>query len=600
MPPNQRQETHMNTRLIIDATSFLGKIWKLVRPYWHSEERWRARGLLVAIVALTLGLVYINVLLNSWNREFYNSLEQKDYADFQSLILYFCFLAAIYIAAAVYKIYLTQALQMRWRVWLTQQYLGEWLDRQVYYRLELQNRGSDNPDQRIAEDLRLFTDGTLSLSLDLLSSVVTLVSFIAILWNISGPLSITLGTSQISIPGYMVWAAILYAVVASVLTHYIGRSLIGINFQKERLEADFRFNLVRLRENAEGVAFYKGEIPERQGLLGRFERIRANWWELMRYTKRLTYFTAGYGQAAVVFPFIVAAPRFFSGAIPLGGLTQIAGAFSSVQDALSWFVNSYSGGANGQGLASWKASADRLLTFQRTLDEAASDAARDEGVRVFNDPVAKTVRAENLKLALPGTEGKPGRTILSGASMEFDPGSRVLLAGSSGSGKSTLFRALAGIWPFGSGSVRIPAGARLLFLPQKPYIPVASLREAVSFPADSAFPDKEIEEALRLCRLEHFAGRLDEVRNWSLSMSGGEQQRLAFARALLNKPDWLFLDEATASLDEATEAQLYSLLDQRLPHATLVSIAHRPAVAAFHGRKFALEPAGDGARLVAA
>jgi vitamin B12/bleomycin/antimicrobial peptide transport system ATP-binding/permease protein len=590
----------MNTRLIIDATTFLGMIWKLVRPYWHSEERWRARGLLVAIVGLTLGLVYINVLLNSWNREFYNSLEQKNYADFRSLILYFCFLAAIYIAAAVYKIYLTQALQMRWRVWLTRQYLGEWLDRQVYYRLELQNRGSDNPDQRIAEDLRLFTDGTLSLSLDLLSSVVTLVSFIAILWSISGPLSITLGGTEFSIPGYMVWAAILYAVVASVLTHYIGRSLIGINFQKERLEADFRFNLVRLRENAEGVAFYKGEAPEREGLLTRFERIRTNWWELMRYTKRLTYFTAGYGQAAVVFPFIVAAPRFFSGAIPLGGLTQIAGAFSSVQDALSWFVNSYSGGTNGQGLASWKASADRLLTFQRTLDDAVADAARTEGIHVLASRDARTVRADNLQLALPSAEGKPGKVVVSGASIEFEPGSRVLLTGPSGSGKSTLFRALAGIWPFGTGSVRIPADARVLFLPQKPYIPIASLRDAVSFPAASAFSDKEIEDALRLCHLEHFIGRLDEIRNWSLSMSGGEQQRLAFARALLNKPDWLFLDEATASLDEATEARLYALLDQRLPHATLVSIAHRPAVGAFHGKKFALEPAGEGARLVAA
>ena len=244
----------MNNRLFIDARTFLGKVWKLTRPYWRSEERWRARGLLIAIVGLTLGLVYINVLLNSWNREFYNSLEQKNYTDFQALILYFCFLAAIYIAAAVYKIYLTQALEMRWRVWLTKQYLGEWLDRQTYYRLELQNRGTDNPDQRIAEDLRLFTGGTLSLSLDLLSSTVTLVSFIAILWNVSGPLSFMLNGSNIVIPGYMVWAAILYALVASVLTHTIGRSLIGINFQKERLEADFRFNLVRLRENAEGVA----------------------------------------------------------------------------------------------------------------------------------------------------------------------------------------------------------------------------------------------------------------------------------------------------------------------------------------------------------
>jgi putative ATP-binding cassette transporter len=584
----------MNNRLFVDARTFLGKVWKLTRPYWHSEERWRARGLLIAIVGLTLGLVYINVLLNSWNREFYNSLEQKNYGDFQALILYFCLLAAIYIAAAVYKIYLTQALEMRWRVWLTRQYVGEWLERQTYYRLELQNRGTDNPDQRIAEDLRLFTGGTLSLSLDLLSSTVTLVSFIAILWNVSGPLSFMLFGSNIVIPGYMVWAAILYALVASVLTHTIGRSLIGINFQKERLEADFRFNLVRLRENAEGVALYKGERPEQEGLLARFERIRANWWELMRYTKRLTYFTAGYAQAAVVFPFLVAAPRYFSGAIPLGGLTQIAGAFSSVQDALSWFVNAYS------TLAGWKASVDRLLTFQQALDRAAADAEKGEGIRVESTP-AKNLRAERLELALPGSDGQSGAVIVADASLQIEPGERVLLTGPSGSGKSTLFRALAGIWPFGRGRVTVPDGARVLFLPQKPYIPIASLRDAITFPSPSgAFGDEQIRETLRACRLEHFADRMDETQNWSLSMSVGEQQRLAIARALLNKPDWLFLDEATASLDEATEAHLYDLLRERLPNATLVSIAHRPAVAAFHGKRYALQTSGGRTRLAAA
>jgi len=584
----------MNNRLFIDARTFLGKVWKLTRPYWRSEERWRARGLLVAILGLTLGLVYINVLLNNWNREFYNSLEQKNYADFQALILYFCLLAAIYIAAAVYKIYLTQALEMRWRVWLTKQYLGEWLERQTYYRLELQNRGTDNPDQRIAEDLRLFTDGTLNLALDFISSAVTLVSFVAILWNVSGPLSFMLGGSRIIIPGYMVWVAVLYALVASVLTHYIGRSLIGINFRRERLEADFRFNLVRLRENAEGVALYKGERPEREGLLARFERIRANWWELMRYTKRLTYFTAGYAQAAVVFPFLVASPRYFSGAIPLGGLTQIAGAFSYVQDSLSWFVNAY------RTLASWKASVDRLLTFQQALDRAAADAEKGAGIRVEPAP-AKNLRAEHLELALPGRDGESGAVIVAEASLEIAPGERVLVTGPSGSGKSTLFRALAGIWPFGRGRIAIPSGARVLFLPQKPYIPIASLRDAVSFPAPSgAFGDEQIRETLRSCRLEPFAERLDEVQNWSLSMSVGEQQRLAIARAVLNKPQWLFLDEATAALDEATEAHLYELLRARLPDATLVSIAHRPAVAAFHGRRYALRTDAGVTRLAAA
>jgi putative ATP-binding cassette transporter len=392
----------------------------------------------------------------------------------------------------------------------------------------------------------------------------------------------------------MVWAAILYALVASVLTHYIGRSLIGISFQKERLEADFRFNMVRLRENAEGVALYKGEIPEQQGLLGRFERVRANWWELMRYTKRLTYFTAGYAQAASVFPFIVAAPRYFSGALTLGGLTQIASAFASVQESLSWFVNNYSVDAN-RGIAPWKASVDRLLTFKQALDQASADAASKDGIQLAREP-ARTLRAEHLDLALPD-----GRVILADTSLEVEPASRVLITGPSGSGKSTLFRALAGIWPFGKGSVRVPANARVLFLPQKPYIPIASLRDAVSFPAASGtFTDEQIREILRAAKLEKFADRLDEVQNWSLSMSGGEQQRLAVARALLNRPDWLFLDEATASLDEATEAYLYALIRERLPDTTLVSIAHRPAVAQYHQKRYALEPSGERMRLVAA
>ncbi|MBI4290142.1 MAG: ABC transporter ATP-binding protein/permease [Betaproteobacteria bacterium] len=584
----------MKSRLLIDATTFLGKVWKLANPYWFSEERWLARGLLAAIVALTLGLVYLAVLFNDWNRQFYNSLEQKNFADFKDLLLYFCLLAVIYIAAAVYKIYLTQMLEMRWRVWLTREYLGEWLDKQVYYRLELISRGTDNPDQRIAEDLRLFTDGTLSLALGLLTSVVTLISFIAILWSVSGPLVFMLGTSEIVIPGYMLWAALLYAVAASVLTHYIGRPLIGLSFQREQREADFRFNLVRLREHAEGVALYRGESPEQQGLLARFELIRANWWELMRYTKRLTYFTAGYAQIAIIFPFVVAAPRFFAGSITLGGLTQIANAFGEVQGALSWFVNTYG------TLAGWKASVDRLLTFQSALQKATQEAEESRGIRIATSGSAD-LRAEHLDLALPAGDGTVGRAILTDTSFRIERGSRVLISGPSGSGKSTLFRALAGIWPFGKGEVTIPAGARVLFLPQKPYLPIGTLRQAVSFPAAAnAFDDNTLRETLAACSLGAFADRLDEQGNWGMSMSGGEQQRLAIARALLNRPDWLFLDEATSSLDEPTEAHLYGLLREHLPRSALVSIAHRPAVAAFHDRRFELKPSAGRSTLVAA
>jgi len=582
----------MSTHLHISARHLPARVWQLASPYWRSEERASAWGLLIAIIALTLGLVYIDVLFNDWNREFYNALEQKNAADFRDLILYFGFLAALFIAAAIYKLYLTQMLEMRWRAWLTREYTENWMSDQVYYRIELDLRGTDNPDQRIAEDLKLFTNGTLALSLGLLSSVVTLVTFVSILWSISGPISFMLGSSEVTIPGYMVWAAVIYAVAGSVITHYVGRPLIGLNFQQERFEADFRFNLVRLRENAEGVALYHGEAAEKGGLLTRFEHIRANWWELMRYTKRLTGFTAAYSQVAIIFPFIVAAPRYLSGSMTLGGLMQIASAFGQVQGALSWFVSSYG------ALANWRASVDRLLSFHTALASARQEAVQRSGIKLERDS-SSAIHAEGLRLSLPGKDGKEGRIVLGNAAFRIGAGERVMLSGPSGSGKSTLFRAIAGIWPYGSGHIGIAEGARVLFLPQRPYIPMGSLREAVSYPAASgSFGDAAIAEVLRACALEPLAERLDERQGWAMQLSLGEQQRLAIARALLHKPDWLFLDEATASLDEVLETRMYDLLRQRLPATAIVSIAHRPGVRAFHARQISLQPGTDGMQLV--
>jgi putative ATP-binding cassette transporter len=570
------------------GSSFLAKVWRLARPYWFSEERWQARLLLFAIVALTLGNVYILVLLNEWNRLFYNALEQKHFADFQTLLLRFSMLAAVFIVAAIYRLYLRQMLEMRWRVWMTRQYVDTWMRDQVYYRLELEHRGTDNPDQRIAEDLRAVTSNTLSLSLGLLSSGVTLLSFLGILWSISGPLAITIAGTVVTIPGYMVWAALLYALLGSVLTHRIGRPLIGLNFQEQRLEADFRYSLVRLRENAEGIALYRGEDSEQIGLLGRFERIRANWWDIMRYTKRLTGFTVGYGQLAVIFPIVVAAPRFFAGAITLGSLFQISSAFGQVQNALSWFVDSYG------DLAIWKASVDRLLTFDEALAGADGESTA-RGVTVAREDVT-VLRADDLNLLLPN-----GHTVLVDTSFCIEAGDRVLITGPSGSGKSTLFRALAGIWPFGTGRVRVPEHAHVLFLPQKPYLPLGTLREVVTYPSEpGTFSDDVVAEALRLCEIPALTARLDARENWALQLSLGEQQRLAIARALLQRPDWLFLDEATASLDEAIEARLYRLLQERLPAATIVSIAHRPGVAAYHAKRFVVAGDAAGARLAAA
>jgi vitamin B12/bleomycin/antimicrobial peptide transport system ATP-binding/permease protein len=566
----------MGARLVA-ARQVIKRAWGLAGPYWRSDERWRARILLAVIVVLTLGLVFLSVLYNNWNRQFFEAIQNKDFESFGPLLLQFGVIAGLYILAAVGRRYYTLMLQMRWRMWMTHRYLDEWLGDQVYYRLEVVDRRTDNPDQRIAEDLRLFTSNTLDLALGLLSSAVTLVSFVTILWIISGPLELF----GVVIPGYMVWVAIAYAILGSALTHFVGRPLIPLNFQQQRFEADFRFGLVRLRENAEGVALYNGQAVENAALSSRFESIRANWWQLMHYTKNLTFLTAGYAQLANIFPVLVAAPRYFQGAITLGVLTQTADAFGQVQGSLSWFVENYS------DLAAWKATVDRLLTFKDAMDLALAEATRARAIEVVANGAAG-IKAEHLSLALPD-----GRVIVPDTNLEVAPGQHVLITGPTGSGKSTLFRALAGIWPFGTGKIEVPARARMLFLPQRAYIPIASLRSAVTYPAaDGTFDDAAIVEVLRACGLDGFVGRLEHVQNWSMQMSPGEQQRLAIARAMLHQPEWLFLDEATAALDEPAELALYELLRERLPDAAIVSIAHRPRVGDFHETRFALDKDG--------
>jgi len=570
--------------------AFLRDLWRLTRPYWRSEERLSAWALLAVVVALNLGIVYINVRLNLWNADFFNAIQAKDQAEFMRLLLKFSWLAAAFIVCAVYALYLNQMLQIRWRRWLTERYLTEWLGERMYYRLQLTDRGTDNPDQRISEDLRLFVDMTLSLTLGLMRSVVTLVSFTGILWGLSGPLQFALGGSQWTVPGYLVWVALIYAIAGTWLTHLIGRPLVGLNYDQQRYEADLRYALVRFRENAEGVALYRGEADEKRNFVARFGAVMGNWWEIMKRQKKLTWFTSGYGQVAIIFPYIVVSPRYFSGAIPLGGLTQTADAFGALQGALSWFVDAYA------RLAEWKATVDRLTGFHNAIEHARAEAQANPGVaQQPGDDVA--VALDDVQVSLPD-----GRQLIAGVRERLAPGESVLLTGASGSGKSTLFRAIAGIWPFGRGRVALPRGARVLFLPQRPYLQVGSVRDVMCYPGFSGdFSTGTLVQILVDCGLPQLVPRLDESRNWALELSGGEQQRIAFCRALLYRPDWLFMDEATSALDAPSEERLYRLLVERLPGTTIVSIGHRPALAAFHRRRLELRPRPDGgAALVSA
>ena len=578
---------------MIKLGPFLKDVWLIARPYFHSEEKWSARLLLGVIILLNLSLVGMDVVLNFWNGAFYDSLQNKDWRAFADLLfLYhrgkdgsfmpgFSAVATIYIIVAVYRTYLNQWLQIRWRRWLTRVFIDEWLADRAYYRISLTTSaaglGTDNPDQRIAEDLRSFVGDTLSLGLDLLSNIVSLISFVGILWSLSGSIHL-LG---LTIGGYMVWIALIYAIIGTWLTHLVGRPLATLSFRQQRFEADFRFSLVRLRENVEGIALYGGEDDEHAALLTRFSAVVMNWWAIMQRTKMLNALTSGYQQIAVVFPIIVAAPRYFGGQIPLGGLTRTASAFGQVQGAMSWFVSSYA------SLAAWSATVERLASFQRSIETARAEAGR--GIAITETP-DDSLELRHLHLALPN-----GKVLIEEDAYRFLRGESVVISGRSGLGKSTLFRAIAGIWPFGEGEIARPKGSHL-FLPQRPYLPLGSLRHVVTYPAaaDSA-SDDAIAEALRKAGLGALAERLGEEHDWSLLLSGGEQQRLAIARALLIRPDWLFLDEATSNLDPEAEAELYQLLKRELPGTTVLSIAHNPGVAVFHDRKITLTASPDQA-----
>jgi putative ATP-binding cassette transporter len=567
--------------------STLATVWRIAAPYFRSEDKLAGRTLLAAVIAIELSLVLINVLLNQWNNRFYNALQEKNWDGFVREIGIFSLLATFYIALSVYQLYLNQWLQIRWRRWMTSTYLGEWLHNANHYRMQLQGDAADNPDQRITDDVKLFVDQTLNIGVGLLSAVVTLASFVVILWGLSSDSPLHIFGREFAIPGYLVWGALVYAIFGTALTQWIGSPLVNLDFRQQRFEADFRFNLVRVRENSEQIALLQGESAERQRLSERFGRVVDNWYAIMTRTKRLTALTASYSQAAVVFPYILVAPAYFADKIQLGGMMQTASAFSSVQQALSFFVSTY------RTLAEWRAVVARLDGFEMAISSAAALATKADSIDVVSSTGSDQIDLQQLLVRLPN--GKP---LVSADGFSIRSHERTLVTGPSGAGKSTLFRAIAGIWPFGSGAIAVPAKATLMMLPQRPYFPVGSLQAAIVYPAEaSAFSSEQVSDALISVGLPQLASQLDEEAHWNRMLSLGEQQRLGLVRALLHAPQYLFLDEATASLDEASEAALYRLLQEKLPATTIVSIGHRSTLVAFHQRNVVLTRDGDRFRL---
>ncbi|WP_418119269.1 ABC transporter ATP-binding protein/permease [Variovorax sp. 350MFTsu5.1] len=563
----------------------LRRVFRLAAPYFQSEEKWRARSMFAAIVALNLAYVYALVLFNQWYGRFYDGLQNKDVTVFWREIRVFLVLAFFNIALQVLKFYVTQLLQLRWRAWITRNYLGRWMANRTFYEMELaryagkEGTTPDNPDQRIQEDMQLFTSATMTLSMGLLNAVVTLVSFVGILWGLSGTTEFSLSGTTYQVAGAMVWLALAYCVVGTIITHYIGRPLIGLNFRQQRFEADFRHHLVRVREYSEAIALDRGEKVEHGQLDLRFGAVLRNYLQLIKQQKNLVTFTAFFGQAAVIFPFVVAAPRFFSGAIQLGQLMQISSAFGKVQDSLSWFVDNY------DSVAVWRATTDRLTSFD---DAIRARAAQEHPLERSEAPELQT---DGLSLSLPN-----GTPLLVNAALSAKAGDSVLVQGPSGSGKSTLFRAFAGIWPFARGRVQVPSDA--MFVPQRPYMPDGPLRVALAYPDDAArYSDAQLREALREALLPQFADRLDDSDAWSQKLSGGEQQRLAIARVLLKKPRWVFADEISSALDAPAERTLYQRLSEmvRASGGAMVSVAHRAAVGEFHSQRWTLVPEADGA-----
>lgn len=565
------------------SRQFFQDVWYLTKSYWQSEEKKKAFWLLTCIIALTFGVVFMLVQLNTWNNSFYSALQNYDAEKISSELIHFSWLAAIYIILAVYSYYLQQTLILHWRRWLTTRFIDIWLQNKTYYNLQMFGKDTDNPDQRISEDVRQFVEMTLGFAIGILKSLCTFISFVFILYQLSGPLSFSFMGKTWTIHGYMLWASLLYSILGTYITHVVGRKLVKLNFIQQRYEADFRFSMIRLRESAESVAFYRGEAQEGKVFKNRFKLLLDNFWQLVNKQKQLVFLNSGYSQIAIIFPFVVAMNRYLAKEVSLGGLMQVASAFGRVQDSLSYFVDMYS------SIAQWQAVVMRLTYFGRHMHEVSQQA---EQFHVERFATSEAVSVEQMQVNLPDDT-----VLLQDINFNLQPGRNVLIKGVSGSGKSTLLRALAGIWPFVTGKINLPKTEELMFIPQKPYIPLGSLREALLYPGKKPLSDEELLYLLDLCQIGYLRDKLDLVADWSHVLSVGEQQRLAFVRAHIQEPKWLFLDEATSALDEDTEAAMYALLAERLRQTTLVSIGHRSTLNKYHELMLVIDKQTKSVRL---